>query len=47
MRTDRRVLGSLVGIVVAAAGLMACAGVKPPEPVSGKCCLYTGPVAYD
>lgn len=46
MRTDRRVLGRLVAAAIAAMGLVACAEVQP-EPVSGECCIFTGPVAHD
>ena len=46
MRFDRRLIGRLFGAGIVVLGLAACAEVRP-EPVSGKCCIYTGPKAHD
>ncbi len=46
MRIDLEVIGLLAGTVLAAMGFVACAEVRP-EPVSGECCIYTGPMTYD
>ncbi len=46
MRIDRNPIG-LAGIAFAIIGFVACNGGQPTEPVSGECCMYTGPVAYD
>ena len=45
-----RVFGSVARLFAAAAvltmGLSACAS-NPPDPTSGTCCTFTGPVSYD
>lgn len=49
MRIDRRVMVLVVGAALAAMGLVGCATAppEPPEPVGGKCCIYTGPMPHD
>ena len=45
MRNNLRTTVLFVGAAIVAIGLGGCA--EAPKPVSGKCCLYTGPAAYD
>ena len=45
-RSFRGLAGLLLGAACIAVGLAGCTPVKP-VPVSGECCIYTGPAAYD